>query len=111
VTQEMALRTYVGIEAIMKNKMRSPYQGCHKGHFWMKITVRTSARVRVYPADAVKTASVPRPRGRGSPRMWTRADVARTRVDTRRTATGPRERGAASARMHGHGGQRLGFPL
>jgi hypothetical protein len=25
VTQEMALRTYVGIEAIMKNEMRSPY--------------------------------------------------------------------------------------
>jgi hypothetical protein len=33
-------------------------QGCHKGRFWRKITVRTSARVRVYPADAVKTTSV-----------------------------------------------------
>jgi hypothetical protein len=39
-------------------------QGCHKGRFWRKITIRTSARVRVYPvdgflpsADAVKTAS------------------------------------------------------
>jgi hypothetical protein len=27
--------------------------GCHKGRIWRKITVRTSARVRVYPADAV----------------------------------------------------------
>jgi hypothetical protein len=34
--------------------------GCHKGRFWMKITirtcvdvVRTSARIRVYPADTV----------------------------------------------------------
>jgi hypothetical protein len=45
-------------------------QGCHKGRFWRKITVQTSARIRVYPAnvvlpadgflpsaDAVKTAS------------------------------------------------------
>jgi hypothetical protein len=46
-------------------------QGCYNGRFWMKITVqtsvdvvRTSARVRIYPADgflpsadAVKTAS------------------------------------------------------
>jgi hypothetical protein len=24
-------------------------QGCHKGRFWMKMSVRTSARVRVYP--------------------------------------------------------------
>jgi hypothetical protein len=39
-------------------------QGCHKGRFWRRITVRTSARVRVYPADgflpsadAVKNAS------------------------------------------------------
>jgi hypothetical protein len=31
-------------------------QGCHKGQFWRKITVRTSARVRVYPADAVLSA-------------------------------------------------------
>jgi hypothetical protein len=44
-------------------------QGCHNGRFWMKITVRTSfssrhlrtsTRVRVYPADAVKI----RPHGR-----------------------------------------------
>jgi hypothetical protein len=26
-------------------------QGCHKGRNWRKITVRTSARVSVYPAD------------------------------------------------------------
>jgi hypothetical protein len=24
-------------------------QGCHKGRFWMKMSVRTTARVRVYP--------------------------------------------------------------
>jgi hypothetical protein len=24
-------------------------QGCHKGRFWMKMSVRTSARVRIYP--------------------------------------------------------------
>jgi hypothetical protein len=28
-------------------------QGCHKGRFWRKITIQTSARIRVYPADAV----------------------------------------------------------
>jgi hypothetical protein len=28
-------------------------QGCHNGRFWMKITVRTSGRVRIYPADAI----------------------------------------------------------
>jgi hypothetical protein len=52
----------------------------------MKITVRTSAGIRVYPADAVLPAdvrtSVPTgvdPRG---------PIEARTRVDTRRAATG-----------------------
>jgi hypothetical protein len=35
-------------------------QGCHNGSFWMKITVWTSARIRIYPADAVKI----HPRGR-----------------------------------------------
>jgi hypothetical protein len=29
----------------------STQQGCHNGHFWMKITIRMSARVRVYPTD------------------------------------------------------------
>jgi hypothetical protein len=42
-------------------------QGCHKGRFWRKITVRTffsserprtSARVRVYPADVVLPTDV-----------------------------------------------------
>jgi hypothetical protein len=32
------------------------HQGCHKERFWRKITVQTSARVRVYPADAVLPA-------------------------------------------------------
>jgi hypothetical protein len=55
-------------------KLSSCMQGCHKGQFWRKITVRTSARIRVYPADgflpsadAVKTTSAwthPCPRGR-----------------------------------------------
>jgi hypothetical protein len=31
-------------------------QGCHNGRFWMKITVRTSTRVCVYPVDAVLPA-------------------------------------------------------
>jgi hypothetical protein len=47
-------------------------QGCHKGRFWRKITVRTSAdvvwksaRVRIYTADAVlPTDAGLRPRGR-----------------------------------------------
>jgi hypothetical protein len=43
-------------------------QGCHKGRFWRKITVRTSARVCVYSADAVL------PRGRGKNRV--RSDAA-----------------------------------
>jgi hypothetical protein len=33
-------------------------QGCHKGRFWRKITVRTSDRVRVYPTDAVLPVDV-----------------------------------------------------
>jgi hypothetical protein len=32
-------------------------QGCHNGRFWVKMTVRTSTRIHVYPADAVKIAS------------------------------------------------------
>jgi hypothetical protein len=32
------------------------WQGCHKGRFWRKITVWTSARVRIYPADVVLPA-------------------------------------------------------
>jgi hypothetical protein len=86
--------------------------------------VWTSARVRVYPVDAVlpadgflpstnavKTASArtwgvrvsaPRPRGHGSARTRGRAS-ARTHVDTRRAATGPRGRGAAFSRTRGHG--------
>jgi hypothetical protein len=37
-------------------EMETACQGCHKGRFWRKITVRTSARVRVYPTDAVLPA-------------------------------------------------------
>jgi hypothetical protein len=50
-------------------------QGCHNGRFWVKMTVRTSTRIHVYPADA----AAPRPpHGRGP--AWTRAsaDLART---------------------------------
>jgi hypothetical protein len=32
------------------------HQGCHNGSFRMKITVWTSARVRIYPVDAVLPA-------------------------------------------------------
>jgi hypothetical protein len=45
-------------------------QGCHKGRFWMKITVRTSARVRIYPAngDLPSANALMRPCGHGSSR-------------------------------------------
>jgi hypothetical protein len=32
-------------------------QGCHNGRLWMKITVRTSARVRIYPVDATRVCT------------------------------------------------------
>jgi hypothetical protein len=49
-----------------------PQQGCHNGRFWMKITVRTSACVRIYPADVVLPADGFLPS----------ADATRVRVDT-----------------------------
>jgi hypothetical protein len=60
----------------------------------MKITIRTSARVLVYPADAVLTAD----------RFLPSADAvktasARTHVDTRRAATGPRGHGGPEFRI------------
>jgi hypothetical protein len=70
----------------------------------MKITVRTSARVRVYPADAILPADGFLPSADARTCKRVRADVARTRVDTRRGATGPRRRAVM-------GGQSLGFPL
>jgi hypothetical protein len=110
-------------------------QGCHNGRFWMKITVRTStdvvwtsARIRVYSANAVLPADgfLPsanavktRPLGRGPTWTCARADVAwmrgrvradagprdrastQTCVDTHRAATGPRGCGAASAQSQG----------
>jgi hypothetical protein len=42
----------------------------------MKITVRTSVSIRVYPADGFL------PSEDASARAWTRVDMARTRVDT-----------------------------
>jgi hypothetical protein len=80
-------------------------QGCHNGRFWVKMTVRTSARVRVYPADGflpsadvVKTVSA-------RTRKYVCADVgvrasARARVPT---DVGPR--GPASARTRLQGGR------
>jgi hypothetical protein len=62
-------------------------QGCHKRRFWMKIiiptsadVVRTSARVRVYPADAVLSADgfLPSADALMCPRVH--ATFARTRV-------------------------------
>jgi hypothetical protein len=32
-------------------------QGCPNGRFWVKLTVRMSTRVRVYPADATLPAN------------------------------------------------------
>jgi hypothetical protein len=38
----------------MRPPPKKPWaQGCHNGRPTVKITVRTSARVRVYPADAL----------------------------------------------------------
>jgi hypothetical protein len=67
-------------------------QDCHNGRFWVKMTVRTSADVRVYSADAVLPAdrflpftdAFTCPCGHGSPRMWARVDL-RPRMDTRLT--------------------------
>jgi hypothetical protein len=64
--------------------------------------VRTSARVRVYPADAVlpedgflpSVDAGPRRRGRGSPRAWTRVDPC----PHGGTDVGPREHGSAQTR-------------
>jgi hypothetical protein len=39
VTQEMALRTYVGIEAIMKNEMRRQYISLNSLRKIMKVTL------------------------------------------------------------------------
>jgi hypothetical protein len=39
VTQEMALRTYVGIEAIMKNEMRRQYISLNSLKKIMKVTL------------------------------------------------------------------------
>jgi hypothetical protein len=49
------------------------WQGCHNGRFWMKITVPTSARVHIYPADAVFTV-----RGRSKNRI--RADAEAKKI-------------------------------
>jgi hypothetical protein len=85
------------------------FQGCHNGHFWMKITVRTSvdvvrtsARVRGYSADvvlpvdgflpsedSVKTAAVRTPyvrvaaRGHASCGHGSARTWGRVRADTR----------------------------
>jgi hypothetical protein len=56
-------------------RIKRGMQGCHNGRFWMKMSVRTSAGVRIYP---------------------------RTRVDMHRAATGPRGRGKASVRACGY---------
>jgi hypothetical protein len=48
-------REWMGISRLCMTSSRDR-QGCHKGRFWKKITVWTSARVRVYPADAVLPA-------------------------------------------------------
>jgi hypothetical protein len=73
-------------------------QGCYNGRFWMKITVRTSARVRLYPADAVL------PSADASARAWVRADPW---LHGRGADAGPR--GRANVRGHaspGHGSAR-----
>jgi hypothetical protein len=69
-------------------------QGCHKGRFWMKITIRTSARVCVYSADAVLPADGFLPSADAGPRTRGRAD-----------ARGHASCGHRSVRTHVHGGQ------
>jgi hypothetical protein len=75
------------IKVMYAEAMASCYQGFHNGRFWIKITVRTSARVRVYPADAVLHADGFNVRGRGTnPSARTlgcvRADMGRPRGRT-----------------------------
>jgi hypothetical protein len=63
-------------------------QGCHNGRFWMKITIRTSARVRIYPADAVLPADgfLPsadaklHPHGRSLLSAWTRTRTQKNKI-------------------------------
>jgi hypothetical protein len=66
INGEIVEKIEVQKKYLLKSCIASITQGCHNRHFWMKITVRTSARVRVYPADGflpsanvVKTASAP----------------------------------------------------
>jgi hypothetical protein len=84
---------------------RAVRQGCHKGRFWRKITVQTSARVRVYPADAVLPADgfLPSANAVKTGSVWTlecvRADASPSPLPpSPPPLCCPHGRGAASAR-------------